>query len=74
MSSFLFSILDSTYSQMEALWVEGQDLKSCPKVPAAHPASCTSVRVEIASPPDIQAPLKEAGLDISAPSQHLCNQ
>uniref|UniRef100_A0A672S0P6 Girdin-like n=1 Tax=Sinocyclocheilus grahami TaxID=75366 RepID=A0A672S0P6_SINGR len=45
--------------------------QSCPKVPATHPASCTSVLVEIASPPDLQAPLKEAGLDMSAPSQHL---
>lgn len=71
---FPFLLLDSAYSQTEALWVQGHDLKSYPKVPAAHPASCTSVRVEIASPPDVQAPLKEAGLDISAPSQHLCNQ
>lgn len=78
LSSFL---LGSAYSQTEALWVEGQDLKSYPKVPStpfpsqrAHPSSCTSVRVEIVSPPDLQAPLKETGLDISMPSQHLCNQ
>lgn len=78
---FLFTILDSAYSQMDTHWVEGQDLKSYPKFPAtpflsqrAHPESCTSVRVEIVSPPDLQAPLKETGLDISMPSQHLCNQ
>lgn len=64
----VFSILDSAYSQKEV--IQG----GYPKVPAIHPASYTSVHVEIALPPDLQAPLKEAGLDISAPSQHLCNQ
>jgi len=68
-----FILLDSANSQMEAHWVEGQDLKSYPKFPA-HPESCTSVCVEIVSPPDLQAPLKETGLDSNMRSQHLCNQ